>query len=54
MLFRYVANAEEPDLAGARLALCKAVLVVLRDAMNLVCIPFLEAMWPTRLTKSPI
>jgi len=39
-----ILGAEEPDLAGARLALCKAVLVVLRDALNLVCIPFLEAM----------
>jgi len=39
-----ILGAEEPELAGARLALCRAVLVVLRDAMNLVCIPFLEAM----------
>jgi len=39
-----ILGAEEPDLAGARLALCKAVLVVLRNAMGLVCIPFLEAM----------
>jgi arginyl-tRNA synthetase len=36
-----ILGAEEPDLAEARLALCKAVL---RNAMNLVCIPFLEAM----------
>jgi arginyl-tRNA synthetase len=39
-----ILGAEEPELAGARLALCRAVLVVLRDAMNLTCIPFLEAM----------
>jgi len=39
-----ILSEEEPELAGARLALCRAVLVVLRDAMNLVCIPFLEAM----------
>jgi arginyl-tRNA synthetase len=39
-----ILGAEEPDLAGARLALCKAVLVVLGNAMNLVCIPFLGAM----------
>jgi arginyl-tRNA synthetase len=39
-----ILGAEEPELAGARLALCRAVLVVLRNAMNLVCIPFLEAM----------
>jgi len=39
-----ILGAEEPELAGARLALCRGVLVVLRNAMNLVCIPFLEAM----------
>jgi len=39
-----ILGAEEPELAWARLALCRAVLVVLRNAMNLVCIPFLEAM----------
>jgi len=39
-----ILGAEEPELAGARLALCRAVLVVLRNAMGLVCIPFLEAM----------
>jgi arginyl-tRNA synthetase len=37
-------SAEEPALAAARLALCRSVLVVLRNALNLVCIPFLEAM----------
>ena len=39
-----VLAAEEPELARARLALCRAVLLVLRDALNLVCIPFLEVM----------
>ena len=39
-----VLAAEDPDLVQARLALCRAVLLILRDALNLVCIPFLEAM----------
>jgi arginyl-tRNA synthetase len=39
-----ILGAQEPELAAARLALCRAVLVVLKNAMNLVCIPFLEAM----------
>jgi len=39
-----ILGAEEPELAEARLALCQGVLVVLRNAMNLTCIPFLEAM----------
>jgi arginyl-tRNA synthetase len=39
-----ILNAEEPDLAAARLALSRAVLRVLTDALNLVCIPFLEVM----------
>ncbi|MCL2069699.1 MAG: arginine--tRNA ligase [Treponema sp.] len=39
-----VLSAGEPDLAAARLALCEKVLTVLRDAMDLVCIPFLEVM----------
>jgi arginyl-tRNA synthetase len=39
-----ILSAEEPGLAAARLALCRAVLLVLRDALRLVCIPFLEAM----------
>ncbi|GHV19866.1 arginine--tRNA ligase [Spirochaetia bacterium] len=38
-----VLNAEE-DLAAARLNLCRAVLRVLKDALELVCIPFLETM----------
>jgi len=39
-----ILTAEESELVNARLALCRAVLLVLRDALNLVCIPFLEAM----------
>jgi arginyl-tRNA synthetase len=39
-----ILNAETPDLAAARLGLCRGVLWTLRDAMNLVCIPFLETM----------
>jgi arginyl-tRNA synthetase len=39
-----VLGAGESDLAAARLALCRAVLLVLQDALNLVCIPFLEVM----------
>jgi arginyl-tRNA synthetase len=39
-----ILNAPNENLAAARLALAKAVLAVLKDAFNLVCIPFLEAM----------
>ena len=39
-----VLAAETPALASARLALSKAVLRVLRDALDLICVPFLEAM----------
>ncbi|MDR1636427.1 MAG: arginine--tRNA ligase [Treponema sp.] len=39
-----VLNAENPGLVKARLALSRAVLRVLKDALELVCIPFLEAM----------
>jgi len=39
-----ILTAEEPSLVEARLALCRAVLAVLRDALNLLCIPFLEVM----------
>jgi len=39
-----VLAAEDPALCAARLALCQAVLNVLRDALQLTCIPFLEAM----------
>jgi arginyl-tRNA synthetase len=39
-----ILNAEEPGLAEARLDLCRGVLAVLRDALDLICVPFLEAM----------
>ncbi|GHV53643.1 arginine--tRNA ligase [Spirochaetia bacterium] len=39
-----ILNAEDPGLVGARLALSRAVLRVLQDALELICIPFLEAM----------
>jgi arginyl-tRNA synthetase len=39
-----VLNAGTAALAASRLALSRAVLLVLRDALNLVNIPFLEAM----------
>jgi arginyl-tRNA synthetase len=39
-----ILNAPSEELAAARLALVRAVLRVLRDAFDLVCIPFLEAM----------
>ncbi|MDR3325458.1 MAG: arginine--tRNA ligase [Spirochaetaceae bacterium] len=39
-----VLNADDAALSRARLALCRAVLAVLRAAFNLVCIPFLESM----------
>jgi arginyl-tRNA synthetase len=39
-----ILNAETPDLAAARLGLCRGVLKTLRHAMDLICIPFLEAM----------
>jgi arginyl-tRNA synthetase len=39
-----ILNAGDRDLAKARLALCRAVERVLRDALHLICIPFLEAM----------
>jgi arginyl-tRNA synthetase len=39
-----ILSAENPELAAARLALSRGVLRVLRDALNLVCIPFLEVM----------
>ncbi|MDR3148345.1 MAG: arginine--tRNA ligase [Treponema sp.] len=39
-----VLNAEPPALAATRLDLCRGVLAVTRDAMRLLCIPFLEAM----------
>jgi arginyl-tRNA synthetase len=39
-----VLNAETPELSAARLGLSRAVLRVLQDALNLICVPFLEAM----------
>jgi arginyl-tRNA synthetase len=39
-----ILNAPDPDLAATRLDLCRAVLRVLRDALDLICIPFLESM----------
>jgi arginyl-tRNA synthetase len=39
-----ILNAEDKALSRARLALSRAVLRVLQDALHLVCIPFLEAM----------
>jgi arginyl-tRNA synthetase len=39
-----ILQAENSSLSRARLDLSKAVLTVLKDAVNLVCIPFLEAM----------
>jgi len=39
-----ILNAEEPDIAFARLSLSRAVLKVLTGALELVCIPFLEVM----------
>ena len=39
-----ILSAENTLLAAARLSLCRAVLSVLKDALNLVCIPFLEKM----------
>jgi len=39
-----ILSAENPDLSAARLGLSQAVLRVLKDALNLICVPFLEAM----------
>jgi arginyl-tRNA synthetase len=39
-----ILNAGNDELAIARLALSRAVLRVLQDALRLICIPFLEAM----------
>jgi arginyl-tRNA synthetase len=39
-----ILGAGDPDLSAARLALCRAVLRVLREALRLICVPFLEAM----------
>ncbi|MDR2051942.1 MAG: arginine--tRNA ligase [Treponema sp.] len=39
-----VLSAPSPELARSRLALSRAVLRVLRDALHLICVPFLEVM----------
>jgi arginyl-tRNA synthetase len=39
-----ILNAAPPELAAARLSLCRGALWTLRDAMHLICIPFLETM----------
>jgi len=39
-----ILNAETKELSRARLQLSRAVMRVLKDALNLVCIPFLEVM----------
>jgi arginyl-tRNA synthetase len=39
-----ILQAETKNLVRARLALSKAVLKVLKDALDLICIPFLETM----------
>ena len=39
-----VLNASDPDLAATRLALSRATERVLRDALGLACIPFLDTM----------
>jgi len=39
-----ILNCEDPALSKARLELSRAVMAVLKDAFNLVCIPFLEIM----------
>jgi len=39
-----ILNCEDKALSKARLELSRAVMMVLRDAFNLVCIPFLEVM----------
>jgi arginyl-tRNA synthetase len=39
-----VLNCEDASLSKARLELSRAVILVLKDAFNLICIPFLEVM----------
>jgi len=39
-----ILNADNPELSLARLGLSRAVLRVLQDALDLICVPFLEAM----------
>jgi arginyl-tRNA synthetase len=39
-----ILNCEDKALSDARLELSRAVMLVLKDAFNLICIPFLEVM----------
>jgi len=39
-----ILNCEDINLSNARLELCRAVMFVLKDAFNLVCIPYLDVM----------
>jgi len=39
-----ILNCEDKELSNARLELSRAVMLVLKDAFNLTCIPFLEVM----------
>jgi len=39
-----ILNCDDPILSKARLELSRAVMMVLKDAFHLVCIPFLEVM----------
>ncbi|GAB1432698.1 arginine--tRNA ligase [Spirochaetota bacterium] len=39
-----ILNCPDKDLSASRLALCEAVLVVLKNGLELLCIPFLEIM----------
>jgi arginyl-tRNA synthetase len=39
-----ILSAQDAQLSDARLRLSRAVLLVLKDAFNLICIPFLEVM----------
>jgi arginyl-tRNA synthetase len=39
-----ILNAESRDISAARLGLSRAVMRVLKDALNLICVPFLEVM----------
>lgn len=39
-----ILNCPDKDLSASRLALCEAVLVVLKNGLELLCIPFLEVM----------
>jgi len=39
-----ILSAETEELCAARLILCRAAIRVLKDALHLICIPFLEVM----------